>query len=261
MTDYPDRQTSKAAGWSRRTGAFSAVLLATVWIGHHFSLVETSAFLWVLAIVALLAAFALLFAGFAFSRLWNFGDRGGHDLTVGALLALIVLVPFAIAAYWATIHPPLKDISTDLEDPPALQTATADGTNGFSAPTPGERRLQAQAYPLVTGRRYDLPFKETVAAVETVLGRQGWQVERPLPSLDVDASETAIKATATSFMLELPVDVAIRVSGDGESSYVDMRSTSRYGRHDLGDNAARIVKFLAELDQEVVGQIGTASAE
>jgi hypothetical protein len=261
MTDYPDRQTSKAAGWSRRTGAFSAVLLLTVWVGHHFGLVETPAFLWVLAIVALLAAFALLFAGFAFSRLWNFGDRGGRDLTVGALLALIVLVPFAVAAYWATIYPPLKDISTDLEDPPALQTAAADGTDGFSPPTPGERRLQAQAYPLVTGRRYDLPFQETVAAVETVFARQGWQADGPLPSSNADASDVAIKATAKSFVLELPVDVAIRVTSEGETSYVDMRSASRYGRHDLGDNATRIVKFLAELDQEVVGQIGTASTE
>jgi hypothetical protein len=93
MGGDPERQTSKAAGWSRRTGAFSAVLLATVWIGHHYELVETSVFLWVLGIVAVLAALALLFAGFAFSRLWNFGDRGGRDLTVGTQIALLVLVP------------------------------------------------------------------------------------------------------------------------------------------------------------------------
>ena len=30
-----------------------------------------------------------------------------------------------------------------------------------------------------------------------------------------------------------------------------MRSTSRYGPHDFGDNAARIASFLAELDVEV----------
>ena len=88
MVSIPERQTSKAAGWSRRTAAFSAVLLLTVFVGHHFDLVETPVFLWVLGIVALLAALALLFAAFAFSRLWKFGDRGGRDLTVGALLAL-----------------------------------------------------------------------------------------------------------------------------------------------------------------------------
>jgi hypothetical protein len=257
MSEYPDRQTSMAAGWSRRTGAFSLVLLLTAWVGHHFGLVETPAFLWVLAIVALLAAFALLFAGFAFSRLWNFGDRGGRDLTVGSLLALIVLAPFAVAAYWATIYPPLKDISTDLDDPPALASIPDIGTPA----SPGERRLQEEAYLLVTGRRYDLPFKETVDAVKAVFERQGWRAKEPLPSSDSGASEAEIRATAKSFVLELPVEVAIRIASDGTASFVDMRSVSRYGRLDLGDNADRIVKFLAELDQEVTGQIGTAPAE
>ena len=87
-----------------------------------YDLVETPAFLWVLGLVALLAAFALLFAGFAFSRLWNFGDRGGRDLIVGALLALLVLAPYGIAAYWAATYPPLRDISTDFDNPPALDT-------------------------------------------------------------------------------------------------------------------------------------------
>jgi uncharacterized protein (DUF1499 family) len=70
-----------------------------------------------------------------------------------------------------------------------------------------------------------------------------------------------IDAVARSFALGLPADVAIRVSDDGDAVIVDMRSTSRYGRYDLGDNAARIVDFLAELDQEVAGQVGAAPAE
>lgn len=239
-----------AAGWSRRTAAFSAVLLLTAWTGHHFGLVETPAFLWVLALVALLAAFALLFSGWAFARLWNFGDRGGRDLTVGALIALAVLAPYAVASYWALTFPPLRDISTDLETAPAF----ADG-RVFEA-TPGERRLQAETYPLVNGRRYDLPFPETVSMVQNVLRRQGWN-SSTMPALDDgDLREMLVTATATSFVLELPVDVAIRVTGDDETSFVDMRSASRYGRHDLGDNADRIVRFLRELDQEVTGQTG-----
>src|SRR4029450_4958239 len=98
--EVDERQTSKAAGWSRRTGAFALVLLLTVLAGHHFELVETPAFLWGLAIVALTPGFALLFPGLALSRLWNFGGRGGRYLSVGALLALLVLTPYGIAAYW-----------------------------------------------------------------------------------------------------------------------------------------------------------------
>jgi len=246
-----------AAGWSRRMAAFSAVLLLTVWTGHHFGLVETPAFLWVLALVALLAALALLFAGWAFARLWNFGDRGGRDLTVGALVALVVLAPFAVASYWALTFPPLRDVSTDLEAPPPLPGAEGSGP----VTTPGERRLQAQAYPLVNGRRYDLPFAEALAMVQNVLRRQGWTDAKTRPSSDINVREVVITATASSFVLELPADVAIRVSGDEETSFIDMRSASRYGRHDLGDNADRIVRFLKELDQEVTGQTGLEQGE
>jgi hypothetical protein len=259
--EIPERQTSRAAGWSRRTGAFSAVLLLTVLVGYRYDLVETPAFLWVLGIVALLAAFALLFAGLAFSRLWTFGDRGGRDLTVGALLALLVLAPFGIAAYWAATYPPLRDISTDLDNPPMLDvgTRTAD-VNVLTPPTPGEQRLQTETYPLVTGRSYNLPFDRVLEAVATVLDRRNWQLAVPFPDA-TGQSEVTIAALAKGFVLGLPADVAIRVVDDGDAVIVDMRSASRYGRYDLGDNAARIVEFLAELDQEVAGQVGTAPAE
>jgi hypothetical protein len=262
MHNHPERQTSKAAGWSRRTGAFSAVLLVTVWVCHHYDMVETPAFLWVLGLVALLAAMALLFAGLAFSRLWNFGDRGGRDLTVGALFAVLVLAPYGVIAYTVTYTPPLRDISTDFNDPPSLSTSavrTGD-MNGLMSPTPGEQRLQAQGYPLVAGRSYDLPLDGVVDAVEAVMARQGWQHAGPLPAAD-GQSEVTIGAVAKSFILDLPADIAIRVRGDGDKTLVDMRSASRYGRHDLGDNAARIVAFLAELDKELAGQAGTAAAE
>ncbi len=52
-------------------------------------------------------------------------------------------------------------------------------------------------------------------------------------------------------LLGFPADVAIRLIDEGTSTYVDMRSASRYGGHDLGDNAARIEAFLAELDVEI----------
>lgn len=250
MTAFPERRTTRAAGWSRRMAAFSAVLLMTVWTGHHFGLVETPAYLWVLALVALLAAFALLLAGWAFARLWNFGDEGGRDLTSGALTALVVLSPFALASWWATTLPTLSDISTDPDTAPALA-----GGRPFVA-TPGEWRLQAQAYPLVNGRRYDVSFSEAAVMVQNVLRRQGWS-NSTMPELENgEARELLITATATSFAVELPVDVAIRVAGNEEISVIDMRSASRYGRHDLGDNADRIVRFLRELDQEVTGQTG-----
>ncbi|WP_054308995.1 DUF1499 domain-containing protein [Mesorhizobium sp. 1M-11] len=262
MTVYPERQVARAAGWSRRTGAFSAVLLLTAWIGHHYGLVETGGFLWVLALVALLALLALLFSGFALARLWNHGAIGGRDVSVGALLAVLVLVPYGVVGYGIAAYPALRDISTDLDNPPRFEgSSRTTGMNVLAPLTPGEERLQAQIYPLVTGHRYDLPLDETLAAVHTVLDRRGWTVVGDTAEPQEGQNETTITVLATSFVLELPVDVAIRVTTDGETTLVDMRSASRYGRHDLGDNAERIIAFLAELDQEVSAQIGTTAAQ
>ena len=92
-------------------------------------------------------------------------------------------------------------------------------------------------------------------AVETVVDRHDWQLTAPYPDA-TGQSQVTINAMAKNFIIDLPVDVAIRVTDDGDTVTVDMRSASRYGRYDLGDNAARIVGFLAELDQEVAGQVG-----
>jgi uncharacterized protein (DUF1499 family) len=66
--------------------------------------------------------------------------------------------------------------------------------------------------------------------------------------------EYLLEAVATTFLLGFPSDVAIRLTDEGESTYVDMRSASRYGRDDFGDNARRISAFLDRLDAEMAGQ-------
>jgi hypothetical protein len=103
---------------------------------------------------------------------------------------------------------------------------------------------------------------EIIGAVETVLQHQDWKVEDPLPVADDRSPQVTIGALARSLALELPVDIAVRISADGDTTVVDMRSASHYGRHDLGDNARRILDFLRELDQQVSTQTGaTPSVE
>ena len=43
-------------------------------------------------------------------------------------------------------------------------------------------------------------------------------------------------------------DVALRVRADGDGARIDVRSASRYGRHDFGTNAARIRSLLEDID-------------
>ena len=46
-------------------------------------------------------------------------------------------------------------------------------------------------------------------------------------------------------------DIVIRVEGSVNRSRIDVRSASRHGQHDLGQNAARVRRFFAELQSRI----------
>ena len=262
MTDYIEPRDSRSATWSRRFASFSAVLLLTAGIAHRLDVLETAGFIPVLAMVCVLALLALLLAARGFYRLWHFGDRGGRNVTLGSLVALIVLVPFAVLFYRGLANPMLHDISTDIEDPPELRVAASARSpemNRLRAYSDEQRKQQLEGYPLVTGRRYELQFDRIVTAVGKVLEDRGWEIVGGR-SFSPDG-ETTIEAVAHSLVLALPADVAIRVTDEGSSTYVDMRSASRYGRHDFGSNADRIKAFLADLDVEISSLVVVAPTD
>ena len=263
MAVYIEQQTARAAGWSRATAWFSAVLFITAAISHRFGLVETPAFIAVLGLVAVLAIVALLLAAISFRRVWYRGDIGGADLAKGVFLALVVLAPFAVTGYRAFVSPNLSDISTDTADPPLFVKAALGRTPAMNTIAPigaAAAKLQAEAYPEVTGRRYDIPAERALATVLGLVRKRGWHVYEMPPDASSNP-EVTVEALAKTLLLAFPCDVAIRVTDEGNTAYVDMRSASRFGRNDLGDNAARIVAFLDELDTEIALQAGTAPAE
>jgi uncharacterized protein (DUF1499 family) len=249
-------KTSGAALWSRRIALFSLVLFIVAGLGHRRGLIGTVDFLWVLLFVAALAIASLLLAGASFPRVWEKGDRGGGAAIVAVVVSLLVLAPFAVTAVRFFIYPRLSDISTDLQDPTRMVEA-AKATDGAVNPVrPIGReaaRLQVAAYPEITGRRYGASPEDVLKAVDHVVAARGWRVVSHPPYVDGE-HEYLLEAVATTFLLGFPSDVAIRLTDEGESTYVDMRSASRYGRDDFGDNARRISAFLDRLDAEMAGQ-------
>lgn len=263
MTVHIEQQTARAAGWSCATACFSAVLFATAALSHRFDLLDTPGLLAVLGLVAALAVLALLLAALSFSRVWNHGDRGGGEIAKGVTVALLVLVPFLVSGYRSYVHPELSDISTDTIDLPRFSRAALARKPGMNPIVPIDRTAagtQAKHYPEVTGRRYDVPADRVLNAVLALVARRGWRIYEA-PREMASSPEVTIEAMARTLLLAFPCDVAIRVTDEGNSSYVDMRSASRFGKHDLGDNAARVAAFLAELDADVAAQAGTLPAE
>ena len=69
----------------------------------------------------------------------------------------------------------------------------------------------------------------------------------------LDSDERYVEAVAFSFIFGFEADVVIRVVEEEEGTLVDMRSNSRWGPHDLGSNAARIISFINDLDASLQG--------
>lgn len=92
-----------------------------------------------------------------------------------------------------------------------------------------------------------------LSAVTAVIGARGWRPYRPIPE-QVAGREISIEVEAPSFLVRLPADAVIRLSDEGESTFVDMRMSSRYADRDLGENARRIRRFMNDLDAEFTRQ-------
>lgn len=84
-------------------------------------------------------------------------------------------------------------------------------------------------------------------AAGLLLAERQWPVTAQHGKAGTDA-EVVIFATAASAGLRFPSDMSVRVTDEGATVFVDMRSASRYGRRDFGANARWIVGFLADLD-------------
>ena len=110
--------------------------------------------------------------------------------------------------------------------------------------------MQQQGYPEVTGRRYEYTADNVIEVVRAMMRERGWQPQGP-EGLQLAGASVTLEGVAHSYLLGFASDVAIRIEDDQAATFVDMRSASRYGRHDLGDNAQRIQRFLKELDERM----------
>lgn len=246
------RRKSRSAIWSLRLAVFSAVLFAFSTLGHHFEAIAAPDFLLLAGLVALLALVALALAVKGFVSLWRNGDKGGVRSVWGAVIALCVLAPFAATAYQAYVTPSLHDISTDLDTPPLFRGAyprSAD-MNPINEDLAGRAGQQTAAYPQVTGRRYEGSPDRVLDAVQAVLKDKRWTVTGRY-GMPGEQMETTLEAVAHGLLPGFTSDVAIRLTDEGDTTYVDMRSLSRYGKRDLGANARYVTEFMGALDQKV----------
>jgi len=245
-----EEPVSRAAIWSGRTAWFALAVTAVAVAFMRFQLVDILPGFVSLAAALGVAVAAVLLAFAAFVRIWMEGRRGVGEAVKGLVLALVILAYPGLYALRALTLPALNDISTDIDDPPAFSRSRAslEARNGRLPPdVPREKRIaQRDAYPQVAPLTLDLAPEETFDLVRKAAANRGWQViETVRPGGRVGLGR--IEAVDRSFLLRLPDDITVRIRPRADGSRIDVRSASRIGTHDLGQNARRIRAYLDEI--------------
>lgn len=101
-------------------------------------------------------------------------------------------------------------------------------------------------YPDVQPRQYAVGRAQVFDAAMHAVNRL------PRWALVSSRAETGeIRAEATTLVLRFVDDVVIRVTEQGNGTVVSVRSSSRVGRGDFGQNARNIRAFLAACDRQL----------
>ena len=162
-----------------------------------------------------------------------------------ALAAAVVVGAFPLAALFSGGGaPPIHDITTDTDDPPAFVAAVPLNALGRTDYDPAVAEQQRAAYPDLAPAMLPLAPADAFDRAVAVVRDMGWELQA------ADAGALRIEATDRSFWFGFPDDVVVRVAPDGEAgSRVDVRSLSRVGGGDLGVNARRVREFVAALSE------------
>lgn len=161
-----------------------------------------------------------------------------------------------------------------------------------------DREAQVEAYPGLTGRRYEGALDRVFQGVRKVVeqtriattaefgadnaradledlavrpeaggeanaGPNVIPVPTARPTQLVDdgipgrrSSDVVLQGEWRSLVVGFRFDVLIRLREEAETTFVDLRVASRYGRHDLGMGAMFAEEFLRDLDAELLGIAG-----
>ena len=245
---------SQAARWSWRLGVFALAVAGMAVALSRSGAVDSLATLAVLAAACLIAVVTLLLSATAMVVIWRFGIRGFGLASGGALLAVAMLAYPAYLATQAVRLPLLADVSTDLDDPPAFSRSAkalaARGGYTPSDPGAGARAAQRANYPALQPIILEMEGPEAYALVLKAAAARGYQVvEASAPGGRAGLGH--VDAIARTLVMGFKDDVVIRIRPLAGQTRVDIRSASRYGRHDFGTNATRIQAFAAELETQL----------
>lgn len=244
---------SRLAIWARRLALFSlaAVLLSIIIV--RSGLLEVEPGLATFGGALVFAVLAILTGLASFVVIWRDGLRGLGFAVSGIAIGIVLLIYPAYLGYKTYKLPAISDITTDAIDPPrfeAIARLRSRSANPVQYAGLYAAEQQQEAYPDIEPLEVSVSAKVAYDTALALVNRNRWLV---IDARDPQGGrrDGRIEAVARTPIMGFRDDVVIRIRGTGEEARIDMRSASRYGRHDIGTNAARITSFFGQIETTI----------
>ena len=244
---------SRTALWARRVALFALIASLLSAIIVRSGMLEIRPALATIIGAVSFAVPAIILAFAAFVVIWRQGMRGLGSALLALFIGLALLVYPAYLGMQAYRLPPITDVTTDPDDPPRFEVISRlrpRDANPIVYPGGDTADKQRAAYPDVEPLIVTSTPQQAYDTALAIMTKRHWRVLDKRPPQGT-RREGRIEAVALTFLMGFREDVVVRVRNDGEGARVDVRSASRYGPYDFGSNAARITRFLEEVDESL----------
>lgn len=248
---YQSEPVSSLASWARNLAVFAVVAVVVSIIIVRFDFLEMKPALATFFGGLAIAGLSILFGLAGFAAIWQNGSRGMARILLAFLIDGAILAYPAYQGLQYRKLPKIHDITTDPIDPPRFDALsrlrTGDGTNTAVYAGLYSAEQQRQFYPDIEPIELEIPVDRAYAIARQLVIKRKWTVideREPQPPRRIGR----IEAVARTPIMGFREDISIRVVPDGDDSRVDIRSASRYFESDIGSNAARVTKFIDDLN-------------
>ena len=248
---YQSEPVSSLASWARNLAVFAVVAVVVSIIIVRFDFLEPKPALATFFGGLAISGLSILFGLAGFAAIWQNGSRGMARILLAFLIDGAILAYPAYLALQYRKLPPIYDITTDPIDPPRFDALarlrTGEGNNPAVYAGLYSAEQQRRFYPDIEPVELEISVDRAYAIALQLVNKRKWIVidERaPQPPRRIGR----IEAVARTPIMGFREDISMRFVADGDDSRVDIRSASRNFDRDLGSNAARVKKFIDDLN-------------
>jgi len=248
---YQSEPVSSLASWARNLAVFAVVAVVVSVIIVRFDFLEPKPALATFFGGLAISGLSILFGLAGFAAIWQNGSRGMARILLAFLIDGAILAYPAYLALQYRKLPPIYDITTDPIDPPRFDALarlrTGEGNNSAVYAGLYSAEQQRRFYPDIEPIELEISVDRAYAIALQLVNKRKWIViddRAPQPPRRIGR----IEAVARTPIMGFREDISIRFVPDGDDSRVDIRSASRNFDRDLGSNAARVKKFIDDLN-------------